>query len=75
MAKDQTRNIETFKIGGTRLNEFEFHKHQRQMGERFDRRSRDAGAHSTPLTRAEQIAALTERARQKARRQKKKKTH
>jgi hypothetical protein len=31
--KDQTRNIETFKVGATRINEFDFHKHQREMHE------------------------------------------
>jgi hypothetical protein len=31
--KDQTRNIETFKVGATRVNEFDFHKHQGEMHE------------------------------------------
>src|SRR6266536_1898589 len=32
--RDQTRNIETFKVGAsTRVNEFDFHKHQGEMHE------------------------------------------
>lgn len=72
MSRDQTRNIETFKIGGARVNEFEFHQHQGEMSERFRRRSSDSGSESKPLTKAEQVAELTKRARQKAQRRKKK---
>jgi hypothetical protein len=72
MSRDQTRNIETFKIGGTRVNEFEFHQHQGEMSERFGRRSRDAESEGKPLTKAEQVAELMKQARQKAKRRKKK---
>ena len=70
MARDQTRNIETFKIGGSHLNEFEFHQHQGEMAERFDKRRRTAGA-DKPLTKAERVAELMEQARQKVRKRKK----
>ena len=72
MAKDQTRNIETFKIGGTRVNEFEFHKHQGEMAGHSQRRGRETSADDKPLTQAERIAQLTERAHRKAQRRKKK---
>ena len=72
MAKDQTRNIETFKIGGTRVNEFEFHKHQGEMAEHSAKRARETGAGDKPMTPSERIAELTERAHRKAQRRKKK---
>jgi hypothetical protein len=72
MAKDQTRNIETFKIGGTRVNEFEFHKHQGEMAEHSTRRARGTSADDKPPTQAERIAQLTERAHRKVVRRKKK---
>jgi hypothetical protein len=35
--KDQTRNIETFKVGaGAKMNEFDFHKHQGEMHEHHE---------------------------------------
>ncbi len=71
MARDQTRNIETFKIGGSHLNEFEFHQHQGKMAERFDRRRRNASGDDKPLNKAERVAELMKQARQKARKRKK----
>jgi len=67
--RDQTRNIETFKVGAARLNEFEFHKHQGEMSE-----------HTTPTeeqakdelrTRKERVAQLTKQAHEKVLRRKK----
>lgn len=72
MAKDQTRNIETFRIGGTHVNEFEFHKHQAEMAENSAQRGHQKGAADKPLTMAERIAQVTERAHHKAQRRKKK---
>ena len=31
--RDQTRNIETFKVGSNKIDEFAFHKHQGEMHE------------------------------------------
>jgi hypothetical protein len=72
MSRDQTRNIETFKIGGTHMNEFEFHQHQGEMAERFGRQSRGADSERKPLTKAEQVQKLMEQAHKKAQRRKKK---
>jgi hypothetical protein len=72
MAKDQTRNIETFKIGATRVNEFDFHKRQGEIPGQFARHKRGPSAESSPLTAAERIAQLTERAHKKLQRRKKK---
>ena len=72
MAKDQTRNIETFKIGGTRVNEFEFHKHQGEMNEHFVQHPHQGTAEGKPLTKAERVAQLMAQAHRKVQRRKKK---
>ena len=72
MAKDQTRNIETFKIGGTRVNEFEFHKHQGEMNEHFLQHPHQGATESKPLTKAERVAQLMAQAHRKVQRRKKK---
>lgn len=68
--KGQTRNIETFKVGaGTRVNEFDFHKHQEEMHEQH------AGEHEEGLgkteTKAERVARLTKEAHDKVLKRKK----
>ena len=67
--KDQTRNIETFKVGATRVNEFDFHKHQGEMhehhGDELERGSKNAE------TTAERVARLTKQAHEKVLRRKK----
>ncbi len=67
--RDQTRNIETFKVGATRVNEFDFHKHQGQMhdhhGDEPDR------AVAQPETTAQRVARLTKQAHEKVLRRKK----
>lgn len=68
--RDQTRNIETFKVGtGAHLNEFDFHKHQ---GEMHEPRADETGQNvSKPETRAQQVARLTKAAHEKVMRRKK----
>ncbi len=67
--RDQTRNIETFKVGATRVNEFDFHKHQGEMHEH------DAAEHEKgfgkPETRAERVAQIMKKAHEKVLRRKK----
>lgn len=67
--KDQTRNIETFKVGATRVNEFDFHKHQGEMHEHHD----DENPHASPKseTTAERVARLTKQAHEKVLKRKK----
>lgn len=67
--KDQTRNIETFKVGATNVNEFDFHKHQGEMHERH----RDERGHTAEQseTTAERVARLTKQAHEKVLRRKK----
>ena len=68
--KSQTRNIETFKVGTTRVNEFDFHKNQGEMHEHHN----DAGEKGSNKTetRAEKVARLTKQAHEKVLRRKKK---
>jgi len=67
--KDQTRNIETFKVGAKRVNAFDFHKHQGEMQAHRD----DLNQHGSNKaeTRAERTARLTKEAHQKVLRKKK----
>ena len=64
--KGGTRNIETFKVGSTRANEADLHKHQ---GETHDHGPEPAGA---PVqTRAERVAEVMKQAHEKVLRRKK----
>jgi hypothetical protein len=58
--KDQTRNIETFKVGATRVNEFDLHKHQGEMQEHqaIENEQRFGKAES----KAEEVAAIMKKA-------------
>ena len=67
--KGGTRNIETFKVGATRVNEADFHKHQGEMQEHHGNQPEQAGG--TAQTRAERIAEVTKQAHAKVLRRKK----
>ena len=67
--KDQTRNIETFKVGATKVNEFDFHKHQGEMHEHHDDLTEQGP--NKPETTAERVARLTKQAHEKVLRRKK----
>jgi len=68
--KGQTRNIETFKVGaGTRVNEFDFHKHQEEMHE-HPATEHEEGFSKTE-TKAERVARLTKEAHEKVLKRKK----
>ena len=68
--RDQTRNIETFKVGtGVRLNEFDFNKHHEEMHEHHDQAIGQPEAESE--TTAERVARLTKQAHEKVLKRKK----
>ena len=67
--KGQTRNIETFKVGATRVNQFDFHKHQGEMQEHQDDGHQRSSTKSE--TTAERVARLTKQAHEKVLRKKK----
>ena len=71
MARDQTRNIEAFKIGGTRVNEFEFHKNQGRMTEQFGQHAGDKASGAKPATKAERVAELMAEAHRKVEKRRK----
>ena len=68
--KDQTRNIETFKVGaGTRVNEFDFHKHQGEMQERHANEHEQVAGGTE--SKAERVAETMKKAHEKVLRRKK----
>ena len=67
--KGQTRNIETFKVGSTRVNEFDFQKHQGEMHEHHDNNQEQAA--DKVQTKAERVAEVTKQAHEKVLRRKK----
>jgi hypothetical protein len=69
--RDQTRNIETYKVGtGARLNEFDFRKAQGEMHEHHGDEPNTGPRQSE--TKAERVARLTKAAHEKVMRRKKK---
>jgi hypothetical protein len=67
--RDQTRNIETFKVGtATKVNEFDFHKHQEEMSEHHDELMPAAAAVETT---AERVTRVTKKAHEKVLKRKK----
>lgn len=67
--KGQTRNIETFKVGAHRVNEFDFHKHHEEMNETHGTEA--APGPPNRETTAERVARLTKQAHEKVVRRKK----
>ena len=67
--KGGTRNIETFKVGATRVNEADFQKHQGEMHEHQDNQLGQAPG--KVQTKAEQVAEVTKKAHEKVLRRKK----
>jgi hypothetical protein len=67
--KGQTRNIETFKVGSTRVNEFDFHKHQGEMQEHHDNNQEQIAGKTQ--TKAERVAEVMKQAHEKVLRRKK----
>lgn len=66
--KGGTRNIETFKVGSTRVNEFDFHKHQGEMQEHHDNKQEPGPAQAQ--TKAERVAGVMKQAHEKVLRRK-----
>jgi hypothetical protein len=65
--KGGTRNIETFKVGSTRANEADLHKHQ---GETHEHHGPEPGG-APVQTRAERVAEVMKQAHEKVLRRKK----
>ncbi|MDQ3173714.1 MAG: hypothetical protein M3Q91_08390 [Acidobacteriota bacterium] len=71
MGREQMRNLETFKIGGSQVNEFEYQKHQGEMTEQLEHHP-DAVPRSKQPTQAERVKQIMEAARQKVEKKRKK---
>ena len=67
--RDQTRNIETFKVGSNKIDEFAFHKHQGEMHEHPDNERGQAVGRAR--TRAQQVEEVVKQAHEKVKRRKK----
>ena len=67
--RDQTRNIETFKVKPKRVSRFEFSEHQEEMREHFTPNQEQIP--NERATKKERIAQLTKQAHEKVLRRKK----
>jgi hypothetical protein len=73
MGREQMRNLETFKIGGNQVNEFEYQKNQGQLTEQHEQHTGE-GETSKPLTKAERVKQVMADAHKKVEKRKKKET-
>jgi hypothetical protein len=73
MGREQMRNLETFKIGGTQVNEFEYQKNQGQLTEQHEQHTGE-GDTSKPLSKAERVKQVMADAHKKVEKRKKKET-
>ncbi len=72
MARDQMRNLETFKIGSSQVNEFEYQKNRGQMSEHFEQHGDEAAKGAKPMTQAERVKQIMEAAHKKVEKRRKK---
>jgi hypothetical protein len=71
MPKDPTRNIERYKIGGSHLNEFEFHKNQGELTEQDEHAADSLIPGSSTDSRAERVARVMAEAHEKVKKRNK----
>lgn len=71
MSRDQMRNLEAFKIGGSQVNEFEYQKNQGQMTEQSGAHPDEALTGKQP-TRAERVKQIMAEAHKKVEKKRKK---
>ena len=71
MARDQMRNIETFKIGSSQVNEFEYQKKRGQLTEQHEHHAEGATG-AKPMTQAERVKAIMAAAHKKVEKRRKK---
>jgi hypothetical protein len=71
MGREQMRNLETFKIGGGQVNEFEYQKNQGEITEQLDQHPDQAGSSKRP-TQAERVKEIMAAAHKKVLKKRKK---
>ncbi len=74
MGREQMRNLETFKIGGNTVNEFEYQKNQGDLTEQFDQHGEPTGKGGKRLTQAERVQQIMDAAHKKVEKRRKKET-
>ena len=74
MGREQMRNLETFKIGGSQVNEFEYQKNQGELTEQFDQHPDEAAKGKPRLTQAERVKQIMAAAHKKVEKRRKKET-
>jgi hypothetical protein len=74
MGREQMRNLETFKIGGSQVNEFEYQKNQGELTEQFDQHPDEAAKGKPRLTQAERVKQIMAAAHEKVEKRRKKGT-
>ena len=72
MGREQMRNLETFKIGGSQVNEFEYQKHQGEMTEQLDQHPDSIIKGPRRPTQAERVKQIMAEARKKVEKKRKK---
>jgi hypothetical protein len=71
MGREQMRNLDTSRIGGAQVNEFEYQKNQGELTEQLEPHG-VAGKAEKPLTQAERVKQVTAAAHKKVEKRKKK---
>ena len=72
MGREQMRNLDTSRIGGTQVNEFEYQKNQGDLTEQLDQHP-IGGKEVKRLTQAERVKQIMAAAHKKVEKRKKKK--
>ncbi len=71
MGREQMRNLDTSRIGGGQVNEFEYQKNQGELTEQLDQHSIGGKEEKRP-TQAERVKQIMEAARKKVEKKRKK---
>ncbi len=71
MGREQMRNLEVFKIGGTQVNEFEYQKKQGEMTEQLERHPDEIATASKRQTQAERVKQVMAEAHRKVEKKRK----
>jgi len=71
MGREQMRNLEVFKIGGTQVNEFEYQKRQGEMTEQSEHHPDEIAKAPKRQTQAERVKQLMEEAHRKVEKKRK----
>lgn len=71
MGREQMRNLDTSRIGGGQVNEFEYQKNQGELTEQLEQHPL-GGKTATPLTQAERVKQIMAAAHKKVEKKKKK---